>query len=36
MRDLRTLLILGVILAGAERSALLASPSSLNPVLIYL
>ena len=36
MRDLRTLLILEVILAGAVRSALLASPASLNPVLIYL
>jgi hypothetical protein len=36
MRDLRTLLMLEVILAGTERSTLLAAPSSLNPVLIYL
>ena len=36
MRDLRTLLIPGVICAGTERSLLLASPSSLNPVLIHL
>lgn len=36
MRDLRTLLILAVILAATERRALAASSSSLNPVLIYL
>ena len=36
MRDLRTLVILGVILAGTERSTLAASSPSLNPVLIYL
>ena len=30
MRDLRTLLMLGVILAGTERSAILATPSSLT------
>lgn len=34
MRALRALLILEVILAGAARSTLLASPSRLNPVLI--
>jgi len=36
MRDLRTLLILAVILAATERRALAASSSSLNPVWIYL